>query len=85
MPEFHVVSCTGEQLGVLNRNAWRYAFINGKHLRIRPRLPDISAIPPGPVNCTAEIEILDAEDKTWGEADADAIRAVGDLFSDVLK
>jgi hypothetical protein len=84
MPDFHVVRCTAEQSSVLTRNAWKYAKVKGKHIRIRPRTPDISVIPPGPVNYTAEIEILDSADNTWGEAEAGAQDVVDDLFADVL-
>jgi hypothetical protein len=84
MPEFHVISCTGEQCGTLIRNAWKYLQINGKHIRIRPRTPDVSIIPPASVNYTAEIEVLDTADKTLGEADTEAREVVEDLFAKIL-
>jgi hypothetical protein len=84
MPEFHVARCTADEAGTLTRNAWKYTQVKGKHIRIRPRTPDVSVHPPGSVNYTAEIEVLDNPDKTWGEADTQAQSVVDALFASVL-
>ena len=83
-PEFYVTCCTCDQLATLTQNAWKYTQVKGKHVRIRPRRPDVSIMPPGPVNYTAEIEILDAADRTWGDADSEAQKVVEALFASVL-
>jgi len=39
---------------------------------------------PGPATYTVSVDILDAADKTWGEADAEAQKVVADLFGHLL-
>lgn len=84
MPRLLETACSPQQLLVLATNAWRYAFVKGKHIRIRPCSPDVPVLPPGTINCTAEIEVLDVADKTWGEADSEGHVVVWDLFGDLL-
>jgi hypothetical protein len=84
MSAVHVTHCSAEQLRVLNRNSWKYAQVKGKHIRIHPGNSDVPVTPPGPVNYTAAIEVLDKEDKTRGEADAEAQKVVESLFATLL-
>lgn len=80
----HSALCTADQAATMMQNAWRYARVNSSHVRIRPPDSDVSVIPPGPVRYVATIEVLDAQDTTWGTADVAGVAAVQALFGAVL-
>jgi len=83
MPRFYEMSCSGDQLRILKRNEFKYLLVGDKHIRIRDSQSVIT--PPGPVIHTVSIEILEAADKTWGEADPEAQKVVAELFGHLLQ
>lgn len=72
-------ACLPEQSLILTLNAWRYAYVSGKHIRLRPCTSDVAVAPHGPVNYRASIELVAAADATWGVAD-DAATAIFSLL-----
>ncbi len=78
-------SCSAKQAGILNRNDWLYAKIRGNQVRIHPHpAAPTPAIPAGPPQYMAEIEIIDPPIDEPELADQEAIDVILDVFGNLL-
>jgi hypothetical protein len=84
MDRIHQNACSAEQSRILGLNAWKYACLDGRHVRIRPCTCDVAVLPDAPVNHVACIELLDAADPRSPAADDDAKAIVRVLFGSRL-
>ena len=76
--------CSAEQAGILNRNAWRCVRIGENHVRINPSSTVQPAIPAGPAQYTAAIEIMDSPIDDAEIPEQEAIDVIRRVFGDLL-